>query len=465
MRSKRKQRRLQNKGLRDFVLFAILGIALCAGVLAGLVNHFINEEYLAEKIEQEIRCEAEIEKVELSWFGTPTQLTLQGLRLSAKSGDVRAKGAVVEVEEVNLSVSLWLLLWKRIDVSNMTVRGARVVGVVYEDGGSSLEALFESVDREGNDVRRSQERDRHEKKPSLSKEKEGGFNAFDHEEFVASLGGFFLEDASVDLTIEESGLRLRCTDLHISLAALEVDPRRLEATDEAEMTMGVQVALDSIKGWHYGDIDIKGKAKARLFNPETGDMEPDLKGVFELGDSSWLNTRIPVIAEAWQKLEALNELGIKIEPLPEKATFGRSEAVAAHYHRGEITVLQPLSIWVGDWEVAILDDSWLHTETNQHKIQAELLASKAASAGFYHLLAKMMVYLPKDVGEIVSKDMKENLFREDRLLVRVKSSKDLSDPKIRLVDGIPDFAKAVEKAGKKLLQEKAGGLLDGLFGK
>jgi len=49
--------------------------------------------------------------------------------------------------------------------------------------------------------------------------------------------------------------------------------------------------------------------------------------------------------------------------------------------------------------------------------------------------------------------------------VKIKSSGELSGPKIRLVDGVPDFAKAAEKAGKKILLDKAGGFLDRFLGK
>ena len=448
------------------LLGLLAGVMLLVLALAVMVNYFINEDYLVEQLEASISSDVSIEEVELSIFSSPTRLMLKNVRLSARSGDKRAGDAVVEVDRVELSVNLWKLLSKRIEVSKMTVYGAAVTGTLYEDGGSSLEALFESPDKKNKHRRKNKSAERPEPSSKYDRDRGegGGFNVFDHDDFIASLGGFFLKNASADITLEKSGLRIQCRDVDLSLDALELDPQHLQGTDSAKLTMSVKLEFDSTKGWHYGDLNIEGSAAARLFNTQTGDFEPDVEGSFDLGDDSWLNTRIPVITEAWGKLEKLEKIGLRIAPLPERATFGRSQSVAVHYHLGRVTVRQPLSLWLDDWEVAVLEKSWLQTETDQHQIRAELLASKNASATCYALLMSAVDYLPKDVSEAIVEDMSQNLFRENRLLVRVKSKGELSHPKIRLVDGIPDFAKSTEKAGRKLLQEKAGGVLKGLLG-
>jgi len=464
-------KKIQQQGRKNWLIRGL--IRLLAGVLVLIialvvaVNYFINEDYLVEQLEGSISSEVSIEEVELSIFSSPTRLTLKNVRLTAKEGDERARGAEVKVDHVELSVNLWKLLSKRIEVASMTVYGASVRGTVYEEGGSSLEALFESPDQKKKQRRKNKnlERPQSQRMHDQDKNEGGGFNVFDHDDFIASLGGFHLKNASADITIEKSGLRIQCRDFNLSLDALEIDPKRLQDTDSVKMTISFKSQFDSTEGWHYGDLNVQGAAASRLFNAQTGDLEPDVEGSFDLGDDSWLNTRIPIITEAWGKLDKLEKIGVRIAPLPERATFGRSQSVAAHYHLGKVTVRESLSIWVDDWEVAILESSWLQTETDQHVIHAELLASKNASAKFYGLIAAAIDFLPRDIRDVIARDMKKNLFRDDRFLVKVKSKGELSHPKIRLVDGIPDFGKAAEKAGKDLLLEKAGGLLDGLFGR
>jgi hypothetical protein len=162
-------------------------------------------------------------------------------------------------------------------------------------------------------------------------------------------------------------------------------------------------------------------------------------------------------------LGVLKKVGIKIAELPERATFGRSEAIAAHYHKGKITVSKPLSIWVGDWELAALADSWLDTGTDLHEAHGELLASESASEKFLSAITKGLDYLPKEIRPAVVENITGKLYRENRLVFPVKSTEEFSDPKIRPSGPIPDLAESTKEAGKKLLEDKAKGLLKGLL--
>lgn len=445
---------------------AVLLVVLVGAVV--MVNRFFDEAYLEDLLEDEISSRVTMGDVRVSWLSFPTMVSLENVHLDARPGDLRAAGASVRVERIDLGVDLWELLQKRIEISGMTVHGAEVRGTWYENGDSSLEALFESPDEEKKKARRARFKKSGVKSAGdgeMDDEKLDGFNVFDQGDFVAALGGFSMENCRADIVIEKSGLRLRGSGLHLDMDAIEIDPKRLQDTDMVKLQLGGLLELESTEGWQYGELQIDGRAHSRLFNIETGNLEPDVEGEFDLADSSWLNTRIPVISETWQELNALEAIGLRMDPLPETAKFGRSEAVAAHYHAGKVTVRKALSLWVADWEVAVLENSWLQTETDLHQIEAEVLASRSTSDLVAGLLGTALEYLPREARESVTKEMKNQLFRGDRLLVRLRSTEDLSDPKICLIDGIPDFAKAAEKAGKRLLEEKAGSLLDGLFGK
>ncbi len=475
MRGEKKKKRLWVKVLGG----GVAGLLVVGVGINVMINHYLSESYLEEQLELAINSQVEIGSVKVSLLSSPARLTLKNVKLSGNPGDVRVGNAQVKVEEVDLKVRLWSLLEKKIEVKEMTIRGAHVTGAINRKGENSLAALFESPEKakkrlESVDVKKVEVT----QKPSVTEpsvaeapsekptveEESGGFNAYDQESFVASLGGFYLKDSSVDLTIEKSGLRIRANDVNLSLGSLNIDPRRLQDTDTAKMKLSMHLALDSTEGWQYANIVINGGAEVRIFNPESGDMEPNVDADLNLGDDSSINTHIPVIVETWKELEKLRKIGIKMGTLPEKATFGRSQSVAVHYHKGMVTVMKPLSIWLADWEVAVLDRSWVQTETDQHKIQAEVLASKKLSASIHKLVFKGIDYLPKKIRKSMEQDMEKKLFRDGRFFVAIQSSKELSHPKIRLVNGVPDIGKAAEKAGKDLLEKKAGKLLKGLFG-
>jgi len=487
MRGEKKKRALWIK---------VLGGGLAGVVVLGIgvnimINRYLSEAFLEEQIEAAINSEAEVGSLKISILSSPARLTLKDVKLSPKPADAGGGDSLVSVDEVVLKVSLWSLLEKKIEVNEMTIQGAHVTGTIYKEGGSSLARLFESPQKakkrleqekskkgKGKKTKHLADHKSKKSKPSVGEVADtktskdvpeeaasGGLNAFDQADFVASLGGFYLKDSSVDLTIEKSGLRIRANDVNISLGSLSIDPQRLQDTDTATVKTSMHLQLDSTEGWQYADLFLKGGAEARIFNPKSGNMEPDVEADLNLGDESSINTRIPAMTKAWKELEKLRKIGIKVGPLAEKATFGRSQSMAVHYHKGLVTVTKPLSLWLADWEVAILAKSWVLTKTDQHEIHSEVLASKKLSASFHDVIFKGVDYLPRDIKKSLVKKMENKLFRDGRFFVKIKSSGDLSHPKIRLVDGVPDIKKSAEKAGKDLLQKKAGHLLNGLFGK
>lgn len=432
------------------VLFVILGLGLMA-------KSIITKGFLVSEIEDSINSEVEIGDIDVSIFSLPANVTLHDVSFAPKGGDEDLE-APIKIEEVSLSVGLWGLLLKHVDVSNITIRGADINGTYHDDGSTSFDKLFEVPEEN-----KKQPKD-DEGSNKKSDEEGGGFNVFDQEEFVTTLGGLNIKNSRITIVLESMGVRLQCLDVDMELSSIKIDPNKLAETNSAKLKVYSHLRIDSTKGWRYGDIYLSGESTSRIFNPTTGDIEPDVVGDFSLSDESWLNTQIPFITKSWKHLKILEKVGIKVTALPEKATFGRSEAIAAHYHLGKITVKKPLSIWVGDWEIAALENSWLQSETDQHEIYGELLASKKSSVYFRSLILKGLGLLPDQVEEMVSKDVESGLFRDERLIVSMKSSGDFSDPKIRPVGEIMDFSDSAEEAAKKLLKEKARGFLKGFLG-
>ena len=435
-------------------LVSLVAILLIVAVI--LIKSFVNEDYLAEELEKAINSKVEIGDVDLALFSSPTRIKLSEVKLSPKGG--RDANASVKIDQLDLNVSFWQLFNKHINVSEVIIKRAEITSTFFEDGSTSLGEMFRAPEEK--------RKKRSGKKSSGSDDgddDEGGFNVFDQEDFVASLGRLVIEDSRVDITLEKTGLRIRCDDVGLELSSIKIDPNNLSATNTAKLSLSSMVKIHSTKGWHYGDLNLTGDATARIFNPETGNTEPDVEGSIDLGSGSWLNTKVPVITSAWKTLDVLEKVGVTIAALPEQAMFGRSQAVAVHYHLGKITVREPLSIWVGDWELAALDGSWLQTETDQHEINVELLASVSASARFQQGIGAVVKLLPEQVADTLIGDVKGKIFRDDRLLVTVRSSGDFSDPKIRTVDGVPDLLEEAKESGKDMLKNKAGDLLRGLL--
>ena len=455
MRDKRlsKEKR-KNKLIRMFGITAVLISILF--IFAGLlVKSLITEEFLTEEIESSINASVKIGNASVSIFSFPAKISLSDVVLLPKKDD-QSNDAKIEVERVELRVSIISLLANELNVTSINVFGADITTTYREDGSTSIEGLFS----------KNKDADLHNEsadKGLSNKENAGGFNACDRKNFVTTLGRLTIERSRARILLEEMGVRLLCTNLNAELAEMRIDPDRLQETDKARLRLSVDVQADAVDGWAYGEMYLAGDASARIFNQNTGELEPEIEGDFSLSKESWLNTQVPLIKNAWGVLGALEKVGVKVSKLPKRATFGRSEAIALRFHLGKLSVHKPLSIWVGDWELAALSGSWLNTETDLHELNAELLASESVSRKSYSVIEAGVDFIPKRARETVVESVVSKLFRDDRLVVAIKSTGEFSEPKIRLSGEMPDLVDEAKKEASKLLKSKAKGLLDGLL--
>lgn len=454
MRGKRRQKEQRKKRFVRVFVAAFAVILLLFVALGFVAKSMITRELLVEEIEGSINSEVEIGGVDVSIWSFPARITLSDVSLTPTKADAEHNDAAMDIERVDLRVSLLALLFKEINVKSITISGADITTTYRKDGSTSIEELFDEPGEE--------DEDSHDAKSSEDGKSEG-FNVFEQKEFITKLGKLTIEHSRANVLLEKMGVKLRCSNLNVVLSEMRVDPNRLSETNTAYLKVSTDIRADSVDGWQYGELFLAGEASVKIFNVQTGETEPDVEGDFSLSKESWLNTRVPFITKAWNLLGVLEKVGIKVAKLPERASFGRSEAIAAHYHLGKITVRKPLSIWVGDWELAALDQSWLDTGTDEHEAHGELLASKSASQRFLSTIEKGVQFLPDEVQPVVVGSVKEKLYRNERLVIDVQSTGDFSDPKIRPSGAIPDLTESAKEAGKDLLKEKARGLLDGLL--
>lgn len=434
------------------LLAAVLGVCFlfALGILA---QSYLTRDLLEREIEKSINSEVHIGEVDISFFSLPSRIVIRDVTLRHKDSKPGSE-APITIREASLAVNLMALLRRHIHVTGITISEAAITNTYYKNGDTALQRLFESPDEE--------KRKRRDKKRREGK-KGGGFNIHDQKDFATTLDRLVIEDSSLELVLEGMGLNLLCQDLDVELSSITIDPEDLVTTNNARLNIGSRIRIDSSKGKQYADILLNGDATVRLFNPETGDAEPEVSGELHLDDSSWLNAQLPFITRAWNSLAVLGKLGLQIGELPEKATFGRSQSISAHYHQGQVSVQQPLSIWLQDWEIAVLEGGWLNAQNDQHEVRGELLASRKASGFLKPLVFKGVALLPAEIRDQVSLDLEGNLFRDDRLLVKIKSSGDFSDPKVRVDGEIVEISKAAKEAAREMLQQKAGDVLKGLL--
>lgn len=441
-----------------------IGVVLASRWMAG---RYLTPEAVVEAVEQELNARMELGGMEWKMVGMPATLVLRDVKLGARDAwagtplagrpAMTATAIAIEAREVRAAVGWSGLLRKRVEVKEFVLVNPKVRMVLFEEGGNSLEPLFRQP---GEDV-----------EPTKKEQKDGvkGTGSLNVHSYglLAELDGVALKGAEVELTIEKSGLVLAFSDWNAVLDRIEVDPSSLETTNTARLRLDGTMAIESMKGGRYGVLAVDGPAEVTLFDPATGDFAPDVTADLELGENSYLDMSIPAIGKAWEKVGNLAMFGLEIGGLPEKATFGRSRSMAVHYAAERLTIMEPLSIRVGDWEVAVLEETWIQMESEEHALGSELVASEHLSGKLNGQLEKGLDYLPEEIGSVVFGEIDALWFRDGRLVAQVVSAGTLSDPDVSVLNAFPDVSELVKKAGsdaaKEQLKDLGGSLLKRLL--
>ena len=85
-----------------------------------------------------------------------------------------------------------------------------------------------------------------------------------------------------------------------------------------------------------------------------------------------------------------------------------------------ISLLNPISLWFKDWEVALLVGTWVQTEKAEHQANVEVIADEKLSTKLRGQVGKGMDYLPSSLRPILVEEVEATWFRDGRLLAEIK---------------------------------------------
>lgn len=432
---------------------ALLLIVLIVGGFF-LAKSFITRDFIVSKIEKSINCRMQLKDIDINLYGFSGTVDLDGVILARRDEMANSKvphderevieDGEIHLEKASFDISIWEIFSKRILVERIVIDGVILNATLYENGDTSLEELFA-------------------KPAKLKKAKVKKFNARENEKFVTTISEVSLNNVDVNLVVEKTQLSVKGRGGYVQLLDIDVNPKMLETVNDAKIRVGGEFDLRSLDTGHlYGKVITAGESTVTLFNSENGDLEPDMVMTLTVSSDSYLSARVPALGGIWSAADGFSRMGMSMLKLPEKAKFKNDQSVKVAYKLGRATLLDPLSIKVGDWELEALERSWLGTGDDQHLLGVKLHIGKSVSNKLGGMLGGDMAR--GVLGKLVGGDGLGAFFEDGKLAIHVESSGDLSDPKIRLkneigkpaeklIDGLlGDDKKDLKKVGKDLLR-------------
>lgn len=446
--------------VRVVLVLVVLMVAFLA-----FAGRFVTPEYLVADVEDSINCRMEISEVKVQALRLPSRIVVTGIKLGERDEYVGRplderpplEGSAIDIGEVRLEVSLLGLLARKLEVKELSILEPSVSLTILEEGGNNIEELF----------RPSPEKEERRKKKG---KRRGGALNLEELGILGRMEGVRIQDGELDVHLEETGMVIELRKLAVYLSAIEVDPLDLRSTNDARMTTRGEVTLAWREEGHApsGFLDIDGEATVKLFDPETADFDPDVTGVLSLSEDSYLSARVPPISKTWATIAKVANWGIRFGGLPEKARFGRGGQVGLRYFHERLTAVEPISLELDDWELAVLEDSWLDLASEEHEISGEFVAGEGISKLLRIGIMKGAGFVPDALEGDVEEEVEKAWFRDERLYAQIRSSGKLSDPEVDVLNKYPDLQEIIKEAlkdeAKDRLKDLGGSLLDRLKG-
>lgn len=427
-------------------------LALVAVAMVVTYHALLSKNFLVSQIESSIDSRVQIGGLSVSLFSVPATVVISDVLIAKPDEAVRdgvphdqramLESGEIRVDEIRFSVSLQELISKQLNVSQFKVVGAHADLVMNEAGELNIEERFAAPPET-----------KEEQQPNEDK----GLNAKQSPDFVTALDRLTIQDASFNMVIEKTGLEVVGRDLNIDLSDIKVDPNALEIVNEAQLQFAVHLeAFSSMQGrLKYGQIGLAGPARVRLFDPATGDLSPDAEIDFVIAPSSYVSTKAPYVVKLWELTEKLSQLGLRTKPLPDQLTFGRERKLNASYARNQLDLHQPVSLMLGDWELALDGGTWVEFGTEQHGSGVRLIADAAASEFVRKHLGKIVEIAPENMRVKLHDEMLGQLFVDDCLTLQAATEGTLSDPKVKLTTRLPNTERMVKDYAKSRLLDYA----------
>lgn len=430
--------------MKKWFKFLIIGLLLIVGAAVFSAKLLISKEFLVEEVEKSINSRIQIGAFDVSLLALPARVTLTDVILAERDNSVErsipyaereelTKGAV-ELKEVTFELSLWELLSKKIYVDSFELDGLHANVTLFEDGTNSLDSLFAEPG-----------------KPEEVEVAPKSFNAKKKEEFVTQLDSIKISNVSFDLLVEKTGLFAQGSECGIELSDIRVNPNSLEVVNEAKVKWNSKVELfdSKSKTIKFGELGLSGDAQAKLFDPVTGDVDPEVLIDFDISDDSYISTDIPYIQKVWGYGGKLEKFGVKLGTLPDKATFGRSKKVAGSYKRGRVDIAEDISIVLHDWEIAVNEKSWLASGSETHEFYIDIAASEKSSKSMVKHIDSLLKSAPREVRGELANNIKNQWLIDGKLTLKLHTKGKLSGPKISMLTELPDVESLIKDFAKK----------------
>ncbi len=355
-------------------------------ILQWLLSRWAQPAALVERIEATYNCRAEVTGGSVNLWSLPAKVTLKGLKLAAREADADAgrplaerlplegKAVILGVENLDLSISLWGLLKRDLQVDQLLVQQVSLYAETPETGASALNVLFTKpliVAGKPNPALIKQPN-----LPGTEPAVEREFRAKDLP-LAPAIANARIEHVRLDFKNMKSRQLVRFEDANLTLQNVLIDGGHLTQKNHLGMSLDGRFQIFAKKMAQQVDLGVQLRLDASPFDPKTGHLQEVPFAVMIAKDSTFQD--VPALKRIYEKMKKWEKYGLIVEPLPDRATIQNDARVEMTYGANKLTTQSDFLLALDNYELALNRGSWFNLSDETCQLDLKITGSKSVS--------------------------------------------------------------------------------------
>ncbi len=458
------------------LLIAVLILAL---VFAG---SFLTNEFLVKQIESAINVRANVDKVNINLFSALSSVEVEGIQLAyrdnvANQGTPLAErkpiqSAVISIGKADIKLSLLGILMKKFELKKLVIEEPKVSFVMFESGGNNLTPLFKApatVNGEPNpalspEAIAERKKEEEEARAAALNEPSQPFSIKDIP-IAIEMGLVGVKKGDVQVTMKKTGQVIKIQALDFELKDIDIDGSDLKEHNHIGINLDADVFVIGRSKNEAAKFILETKGDLQPFVVESGLVNPTVTYNVTMVEDSFVSGFAAFDALAGE-LPLLNQAGLKLDKLKEKAVLKKDVSFKVSYNNGKITFLDEPTFPTKNYDLQINKGSYLVITNNSHELKMGLLydeeESKKSIAGVDAKI-KEATKGQGDPKELRNK-LLGNIIKGDRINIPFKTYGDLRNPSVQLGVDIGSISSLIGGGVKELIKGKATDALKNIPG-
>ena len=461
--------------MRKFFLSLSIFFAIFLAALIGIsvyLRSIITEEFIVHQLEGLFNARVSLERFSI---GILSGGTLSIEKLSLGSRDSFANRAValekrpplrnksLGIKNLDIDLDLFQLFKGVFRLNAFVLYQPEIYMTLHSNGGNNLSPLFAPpaiVRGKANpNLRPKPKGEPKETKAETDKKKEGTksqpLKAQDIP-LAASLGKIGIENGIVELSLQQTGDKVRIEGLDFLVKNIEFDPTDLANKNGADVGFNMKLLLFTKTKKETGRFLLSSGGHVVPFNKRTGKIDPNIVYGLLFKKDSYLSG-FSVFEKLSGQMDLLKKANISINSLKGKSVLSRDAKTQVSYSRGTVTILRDTLFATKGFNFNLKKNARFVLTNLSHSMQGELIASQEDSdkaiRNLEQALQKNLKINAKEAQEM-RKTHFQTIIKDSRIFLPFRSEGSLRNPDLSLKGSLPSIGDLAKDAAKKNVKRK-----------